>query len=53
MADPKVILKPGEDKDTQGNKGMYGVMPDKYNIIIVNNMEDEMADDEILQMKMD
>ena len=43
----KNILKPVEDKDTQGNQGMYFKHQD-YGLTILANMSDEGFDDEIL-----
>ena len=45
-------MKPEEDKDMHGNKGLYAINP-KFNLIILSNMEDEDYDDEIVQMVLD
>ena len=48
----KTILKPGEDKDDQGNANMY-YMKDTFQVVIVANMSDPDTDDEIIQMLLD
>ena len=48
----KGILKPGENKDQQGNANMYMKHKD-YGMTLLFNMGDESCDDEILQMFLD
>ena len=46
------LLKGNEDVDKFNNKGLY-TMDDKFNMIILSNMEDPDCDDEIIQMVLD
>ena len=48
----KGILRPEEDKDDEGNKGMY-FMRDTFMVLILANMADPDTDDEIIQMLLD
>jgi hypothetical protein len=52
FSDYKTLLKPGEDKDLQGNAGMYNMHKD-FNIVMLADAKDEDYDDEILQMLLD
>ena len=45
-------LRPDEDKDIQGNPGLFALNP-KYNLIILSNMANPDCDDEIIQMVRD
>ena len=48
----KKWLRPEEDKDVQGNKGLFRLNP-TFNLIILSNMTDPDCDDEIIQMVRD
>ena len=45
-------LRPDEDKDLQGNKGLFALNP-RFNLIILSNMTNPDCDDEIIQMVRD
>ena len=48
----KQILKEGEDKNINGNKGMYFMHPD-FGLTILFNMSSESMDDSMVQMMLD
>jgi len=50
--DYKKILRDDEDKDKNGNKGLY-CLNDKFSVVILCDASDIDHDDEILQMLMD
>ena len=48
----KSILKPDEDKDAQGNKGLYSMNPN-FQVIVLSNISDPDIDFKIIPMVLD